>query len=92
MSHILSKFVLQYKRQSYNHCKYHKNKYKNQGFSLIWNLDLGAWSATSGGVSFSLSLRDPCIGKVTEANCFLKFWEAAPGWGASVTLSEMGPF
>ena len=44
------------------------------------------------GVSFSLPLRSPSAGKVTEANCFSKSWEVAPGWGASVTLSEEGPF
>ena len=49
-----------------------ENWHKAHGFSLIWSLCLGAWSAASGLVSFSLSLRDSCAGKVTKANCFSK--------------------
>ena len=92
MPHILSKLVFKYKRWRYSHYHYPKNKYKNYGFNLIWSLGLEAWSAASGGLFFSFSLRDPSAGKVTKASCFSKSWEAASGWGASVTLSDEESF
>ena len=77
--HTLSKLIFKYKRWKYNHCHYPKNKYKNYGFNFVWSLDFRALLAASGGISFSFSLRDPSAGKVTEASCFSKSWEATPG-------------
>ena len=59
--------------------------------SFIWSLDLEALSVDSWGISFSFSLEAPPTGKVVEANSFSKFWDAAPGWGASATLFEEVP-
>ena len=56
----------------------------------VWTWEPG--QPLQGGVSFSFSFRDPSAGKVIEANCFSKSWEAAPGWRASVTLSKEDPF
>ena len=93
MPHILSKFVLQYKKNKVtiiiNIIKT-STKIKVSAWFEAWTLEPG--QQLQAGVSFFLPLRDPCAGKVTRANCFSKPWEAILGWGASVTLSEEGPF
>ena len=65
-------------------------KIKVSAWFEVWTWKPG--QPLQSGVSFSLSLKDPCAGKVIKANYFSKSWEVAPGWGASVTLFEEGPF